>query len=368
MIKELPILYKKSSTGKLLEWQIGASVFVEDGQSVARYATLHGQSGGKKQLDEVKTVGKNIGRKNETSPYEQACLEAESRWKKQKDKGYVEDASLLSNQSAISYKPMLAHSWKDYSKKAVFPAFMQPKLDGTRCLAYKEGGEVMLMSRQGKRFTTLTHLQEQLADMPTQLAFDGEIYNPDIKFQEIISYLKRKQEGTSKLTLWTYDCIEEGPFSKRMQTLSKYLPRGNNLTQVNTYPIQDSGEVMVYHDKFKALGFEGGIFRNADGVYKSGHRSHDLLKVKLFDDDEFEIVGSKEGKGRDEGVICFSCKLPNGVLVDVPMDGDKEVLKQMWLDRDKYLGKMLTVQFFGYTDSNPPSLRFPRGKVLREYE
>lgn len=126
-MKNFPTLYKKSSTGKTSEWTICAR-HTQDG---ADYNVVHGYVDGKKQSTTVQVdSGKNIGKKNETSAYEQACAEAESKWKKQLDKGYVEDCSSVDSVKAERISPMLAYSYDDHPKKIKWPCYWQPKLDG----------------------------------------------------------------------------------------------------------------------------------------------------------------------------------------------------------------------------------------------
>src|SRR5688572_2152141 len=103
--KRFPKLYKTSSRGSEQEWEIVVNE-TEDG--IGEYTTYFGQVDGQIQTTTVKVLtGKNIGRANETSPYEQACREAESKWKKQLDKGYSEQRGGAS----MARKPMLAQSY-----------------------------------------------------------------------------------------------------------------------------------------------------------------------------------------------------------------------------------------------------------------
>src|ERR1035437_1261890 len=85
-MKTLPTLFKRTSTGAIQEWSIG----VEKNTII----TIHGQTDGKKQTThDVIKEGKNIGRSNETTPAEQALMEATSKWEGKIKKGYVEDVS-----------------------------------------------------------------------------------------------------------------------------------------------------------------------------------------------------------------------------------------------------------------------------------
>src|SRR5690554_2496327 len=87
--KTFPTLYKKNSKGKIQTWDIGVLNFGD----MARIIIKYGQQGGKIQetSDDIKE-GKNLGKSNETNPFEQACLEAESKWKAQQERdSYVQN-------------------------------------------------------------------------------------------------------------------------------------------------------------------------------------------------------------------------------------------------------------------------------------
>ena len=117
-------LYKLDSCQKVRQWTIKV-----EGDS---YWTEKGLVGGKTTLSKkTKAIGKNAGKANQTTPEEQAIVEARSRYKKKLDEGYVEEQSNLGNLSF--YKPMLARDYDDI-KSLTYPVYSQPKLDGIRCL------------------------------------------------------------------------------------------------------------------------------------------------------------------------------------------------------------------------------------------
>ena len=79
-MNELTKLYKKTSTGKIQEWE----VHVEGRDTVPEIVNNYGQVGGKIQESrELVMEGKNIGKANETSAWEQALAQAKARWEKQ---------------------------------------------------------------------------------------------------------------------------------------------------------------------------------------------------------------------------------------------------------------------------------------------
>lgn len=133
---------------------------------------------------------------------------------------------------------------------------------------------------------------------------------------------------------------------------------------VETIVVNDEDELMDAFDHFVAEGYEGCMVRNMSGLYVN-KRSYDLQKVKEFDDSEFKIVGVKVGtKGSMAGKAVFTCQLPNGDTFDCKMKGSMDELKKYADDSSLVIGKILTVQFQGYTKYGIP--RFPVGLRFRE--
>ena len=107
-----PILYGEATNGKCKEWTIKV-----EGTTIVR---THGYSDGKKTESKKEiTQGKNIGKKNETTPFQQACSEAQSLWTKQVAKGYKE-GKLETNLPSVLL-PMLAHDFNKRGKDIKFP-------------------------------------------------------------------------------------------------------------------------------------------------------------------------------------------------------------------------------------------------------
>ena len=132
MKKTFPILYEKSTTGKTKHWEISVSGLKTGDATIT---VKYGADEDKERITEKTiTEGKNIGKSNETTPYQQACSEAESTWKKKLDSGYVENKADLNKEVLL---PMLAHKFQERKHDIVYPCYCQPKLDGVRCLAKK---------------------------------------------------------------------------------------------------------------------------------------------------------------------------------------------------------------------------------------
>lgn len=376
---KLSTLYKKTSTGAIQEW----SIEVFDEFSRAKILTVYGQTGGKIQYaTEYITEGKNAGKSNETTYLEQANSEAMAQWKLKKRKGYVEDIEdAKSDKVDLSVilggvSPMLAHKFSEQGHKIKYPCYVQPKLDGHRCIAVIEDGVCTLWSRTRKQIFGVPHIEKQLGDLfPNGLVvLDGELYNHAYKdkFEELTSFIRQTtpKSGHEVVEYWIYDAVlDHEPFKDRTAVLEQVLARTNSVLHrqiviVGTEEIDEEDDLINWFAHFLALGFEGAMVRNADSLYVN-KRSYDLQKIKEFDDAEFEIVNVVPGKGKmsDKGV--FICRTEAGDEFKVKMKGELDSLIEVLDNPDRYIGKMLTVKYQGLTNKNGVP-RFGVGERLRE--
>lgn len=368
VIKTFQKLLKRTSGGGTQEWEI----WVEDmpGTDHGVVVTRHGLAGGKKTTQqEVYKAGKNPGKKNATTPIEQAVKEAQSKWEEKKTrKQYgltVEESGDVRDEA-----PMLA---LDYTKqlKAIEwdSAYGQPKLDGFRCLAKCRDGKVSLWSREGKAIETMEHIVAQLQSvMQNDDTLDGELYIPGMKFEKIASRIKRKQAGSELVQYNVYDAILDAPFIDRYQQAQariRRLPR-ELILPVETRLITDMDKLMEFQAACVEQGFEGAMLRHGRVAYDAGKRSKYLLKVKTFQDAEFLITGAKEGRGSAEGQAVFVCKTDAGHTFDVLAHGSHEAKRAAWVNHQQYIGKKLVVKFQEWTTTDTPVPRFPVAKAFAE--
>ena len=276
-------------------------------------------------------------------------------------------------------KPMLAHKFDinrvDYSQ----PVYIQPKLDGIRCLFTADGA----YSRNNKKFMNLKHIEMALKpffDQNPDVVLDGELYNHKLKrdFEKIVS-LVRKQKPTEEdrrnaqhlIQYHVYDYFDGTQYDS-------YQTRHNNLTTsdiygtsvyyVPAYRVNKHEEALnMHHDAFLSNGYEGSILR-LDEVYKHG-RSHSLMKFKDFSDTEATIVGYEIGQGKRTGTL--------GKFLMMDDDGNKfgcppgrgynyKDLADMLTNIHEYIGKRATFTYFQRT--NAGSYRHPLFKTVRNYE
>lgn len=366
--KLFPVLYKMDSKGKIRQWKIEAIEY-----NVPKYVQEHGLQDGKLQTTStIVDKGKNIGKTNETTPWEQCELEAESLWNKQRDrKGYSE--TIPTEKPRL---PMLAHKYSEHAKKIKWPCYAQPKLDGIRCMAKIVDGKVVsLKSRTNTEFKVLDHIKVALEQSSLgTITLDGELYNHKLRdeFGKIVSAIKRDDPNvdSSVIQYHIYDAFLMIDYEDRQEFIKEYVAENESIVVVETKEIKDEEAFQKLYSKYMEAGYEGGILRNKKGGYKENSRSHDLLKYKDFDDSEFEIVGAEECKGKQADMCKFWCVTREGYRFKVMPRGTEEQRKKYWRDfqRGKLTGKFLTVRYFGFTDTDEPVPRIGIGIAIRDYE
>jgi DNA ligase-1 len=277
-------------------------------------------------------------------------------------------------------KPMLAYpvSTKpiDYSK----PVFMQPKLDGVRCVIQYEAGKVIAYSRTGKEWKNIDHVLLNLYkffDKHPNVILDGELYNHDLKddFEQIISLVRRQKpddidmlESRDMVQFHCYDIINKRmKFSTRNKFIKDNLEESYCVKHVETIDVHSEEYAKDVHESCLEAGYEGSILRTND-VYKCG-RSWSLRKFKDFSDAEAYIVGYEVGKGKREGTL--------GKFLMQDEDGNKfgcppgkgynyKDMKDMLDNIHEYMGQTATFTYFERTKAG--SYRHPLFKCIRNYE
>ena len=212
-------------------------------------------------------------------------------------------------------KPMLAYPVSSKPIDYTQPVFMQPKLDGVRCLIQYDNSVVTAYSRTGKEWKNIDHILQSLEpffqDNP-DVILDGELYNHALKddFEKIISCVRKtkptpidRAESRKLVQFHCYDIVDEAmPFADRIQWLNKEFARfPYGVRTVNTTLIKYEFDANSFHESCLERGYEGSILRLND-VYQC-KRSHSLRKFKDFHDAEATITDWVEGKGKRKGTI-----------------------------------------------------------------
>ena len=452
LVQSFPTLYAIDKNGKIKIWTAAVLQPIDKNAAAAGYATsriTHGYINGKQQLAlRDYNTGKNIGRSNETTPLAQCISETRRKWTDKKEKeaytetkpadcgeGYGDisggwgggdgdggdgDVASDAEDSPGPFLPMLAQTFDpadaaagSKKKKVItFPCFVQPKLDGLRCVSYATrvpGGNdtapaVALQSRTGAFFTGLPHIAAALRPYLSQhpsVVIDGELYTDQMPFEELAGLIKKKKitdsdvERLKKVKYHVYDIYDRVqsnmPYSERMGVLAAAVRRcgcvandahANRVLRsaattvvatdeaaavvvlVRTEKVAVLGDFRRLFAEFVEAGYEGIMLRNAVGVYRANYRSNDLQKYKEFMEDEYRIIDFKEGEGRDAGAVIWVCETADGKEFTARPRGTMEQRRIWFNDGDSYIGKNLTVVYQELTEDGKP--RFPVGKSLRD--
>jgi DNA ligase-1 len=269
-------------------------------------------------------------------------------------------------------KAMLAHKYNP--DKADYPAYIQPKLDGVRCLFTKDGA----FSRAGNQFMNVEHIEYDLKPVFNRypnLILDGELYNHGLKddFEKIISLVRKKKptkdnriEAAQQVQYHMYDVASfpNATYTWRMGfinrlTDSSMVRTSNCLVITESKVALDLDDAMAFHNKNLQLGYEGSMYRTLDGYYK-GTRSWDLMKFKDFHDDEAVIVGYETGKGKRQGTLGkFIMQDDEGIEFGCPPGKgyDYKDLAGMLDNVHDYIGQRATFTYFQRTKAG--SYRHP---------
>lgn len=270
----------------------------------------------------------------------------------------------------------------------------QPKLDGVRCIASYDATSdtVHLKSRNNKEFMYLEHIRDSLKKYifkkhPTVI-LDGEIYyhNPAIdsvtRYQFVssvakISRLKPHEEET-KVEYWVFDLIrcEERETSslsfvdrykflsqklfKKKDTIPYVVLTPTSFKQSETTEELERFLITLYNHYTEDLSFEGVMLKAGDSLYKDGRQSS-LVKFKLFSDEEWVVVDAKRSEGgNQDGAVVWILRDPEDEekIIEAKQVGDVETSKQLFINKNKYIGKLINIRFNEKTEAGLP--RFPR--------
>ena len=283
-------------------------------------------------------------------------------------------------------KPMLAYPVSDKPINYDKPVFIQPKLDGVRCVIQyekhinKSENRVVAYSRTGKEWKNIDHILFNLKpwfQLNPNVILDGELYNHDLKddFEKIISLVRKQKptdldalESADLVQFHCYDIIDETKtFEERNTFIEQVVPRNHCIKHVPTNLVFRDDDAKVYHRRNLNNGYEGSILRT-NNTYAC-KRSHNLRKFKDFHDTEATIIGYVDGKGKRTGTLGkFIMQDDEGVEFGCP-PGKGYTYKDLanMLDNiGDYIGQRATFTFFEKTKAG--SYRHPLFKCIRNYE
>jgi len=245
--------------------------------------------------------------------------------------------------------------------------YVEPKLDGIRCLTIVESGEAKLFTRAGKLITNFDDtLGKELSSLDDG-CYDGEIMSND--FTDLMRQVYRKENKDISdvyFALFDYIPLQEWKDKKGVLTAherysileSRITTQGfayirlvkRSLIQANYVSIKGS------HDAYVEEGYEGAMIKDTGATYCFG-RDWSVMKFKAFFDADVPITGMQEGTGKHSGKLGSFVVDYKGVVVRVGSGLTDELRVQLWKDKRAHIGRIIEVRYQEETQDG--SLRFP---------
>jgi DNA ligase 1 len=382
-------MYARDSKGKIKEWNTEVKV----GPSNEVYIqTMYGLVDGQLQINnDYITEGKNLGKSNETTPYDQAVFEMNSKIEDQRKKGYktLIDLGLREpeglNQVARlitmldnalpkdntdnndNIIPMKCQKyWKDEEEtipRIKFPCIGQPKINGVRCIILWENDKVVIRSKKGLDYTVLEHIEKIFTkDMFFQvgkygtinIVYDGELYSHGSILSDIVSAVRVRTLLTQHIEFWCFDLAipELDNEDRNLLRLFKLDKTSKPVVCVIGDDIMNPLEAIDYAESRITSGFEGAIFRDPNALYGFGKRPQTIVKYKKYLDGEFEIIDVIPQEKRPD-LALFVLNSKGGQFKCNP-EGSVETRQKYLVDRKLLIGKLATIKFYEWSVNNIP--------------
>jgi DNA ligase-1 len=207
---------------------------------------------------------------------------------------------------------LLAHSWQNEIDLAGW--WMSEKLDGVR--AYWDGSR--FVSRLGNEYFAPAWFTDGLPG----IALDGELWGGRKRFQRTVSIARRQDRSDEwrELTFLVFDApAVDAAFEERLEVVRREtrerLPRFARLHE--HVRCDNTDHLRRELARVEALGGEGLMLRQPGSRYEVG-RSHTLLKVKSFKDDEARVLAHLPGAGRHRGRLgALAVEMAGGVRFSI---------------------------------------------------
>ncbi len=283
-------------------------------------------------------------------------------------------------------QPMLACAdIPDLYSEVSYPCLIQPKFDGIRCVAINGVAFSRKMKTVPNQFIQKFFADNNLHGLDGELMIHGD-------FNKVQSAVM-SEDGEPNFYYAVYDYWDSDlPYKDRASLyVSKVLELRQPERVKNTQSILVSNPESVETElqSFIDQGFEGGMLRKLDGRYKQGRSTFNegyLLKLKRFLDHEAVVIGYEEKmtntntketdergyskrSSKKEGLVpantLGSLQVDwNGVIFNIGSGFNESQRQEIWDNRQKYLGKLVTFKYQELSKYGVP--RFPTFKWFRE--
>lgn len=261
------------------------------------------------------------------------------------------------------FNVMLAKKFEDEEHKVKGKEFViTEKLDGMRTIMIVENGNVTFFSRQGQPITGLVEIIRDAVSLPDNV-YDGELLianADDYKDREVLQEtlkIARKDREKRGLVLHLFDMIPIEEF-KAGESKATYRKRKEELSFIvekldspyikvvpNLYVGKDLDVIPKLLEEMNRKGKEGLMLNVSDGKYQC-KRTDVLLKIKSMNTMDCKIIGFEEGTGKYEGMLGALLLDYKGYELRCGSGFTDEDRKEIWNNKEKYLGKIAEIQYF----------------------
>ena len=276
-------------------------------------------------------------------------------------------------------------SEKNEPKEGEWFALSQ-KLNGNNCSFYKG----RLISRQGKEFTGLQHIIDDIQKLPKHenFFFNGELVRKNTdnisdeeNFQIGTGIINSDSEDKTCIYFKIYEVLPNEEFEKGESKLT-YKDRRhdvlnplaitisrNNLENIEVVPIlyegTDKSKIDELLAEMDSKGLEG-LMLNKDTKWKN-KRNNGILKVKSFKSADLLCTGVAEGEGKYKDTLgLIKCDY-KGFELGVGSGFTDEQRRYYWNNPNEIIGKIVEVKYKNETKNKQGglSVQFPTFITIR---
>lgn len=357
-------LYKPIKQGKTQQW----SIEVQGDSFICTY----GQLDGAMQTQTTKCTGKNIGKANETTPEQQAKLEAEALVAKKLKSGYSYE---ISDTPSVSL-PMKVKSYQDQINNVKFPCISTEKLNGVNSMFKRTADSITIYSRGGEVYPAIPHLEQPLHDTMDELGhneLNAELYIHGEHLQDIQSAVKKPNKLSPRITAHIFDIADSNEtYEYRRNKLKSIYSTLESIDHISLKYIgfltgvecHSHEQIELHYNQCMDRKLEGTVIKNLSALYQHNVRSSDMFKYKKTQDAEYQIVDCETDKN---GHPVFHCITPEGKVFKVKPKGTDAERKAMIVNfESQYLNKWYKIEYEMLSKDKIPLK--PIGLCLRDCE
>lgn len=284
------------------------------------------------------------------------------------------------------FEVMLAEKFEDRVDSINEEFFVTKKVDGTRCVAIKESGVVIFMTRKGHPILDMNDLTDEFKLLPDNTVYDGELLkvnenniSSDKLFRETQKIVRK--DGLKKdLEFHIFDMLPLKEFNDGLSS-KKYCERREDLEELNIstvkdlklihildvlYKGNDVEKVFELLDEAEQNGEEGVMVNTSNGFYV-GKRVSSLLKAKKFYSCDGVVVDIYEGEGKYKGMLGGVRITFKDIIVNIGSGFSDYERQVYWRNKDVIIGKVGEYSYFEESQNKDgeKDLRFATWKCLR---